>query len=117
MIPRLIYSSGDLAAAIILTAILVAGISVAIHIAVFYWIYKKKFQPRMIKTDESSRQPKSSRSARDGESCADLAQMTYEFMSDENSAATATSARPIPAPKLKQNLAYGKVKVPEAGQN
>ena len=71
----------------------------------------------MIKIDESSRQPKSSRSARDGESGADLAQMTYEFMSDENSAVTATSARPIPAPKLKQNLAYGKVKVPEAGQN
>ena len=48
MIPRMIYSGGDLAAAIILTAILVAGISVAIHIAVFYWIYKKKFQPRMM---------------------------------------------------------------------
>ena len=64
LVPQLIYSGGDLAAAIIVTALLVAGISVAIHIAVFYWIYKMKLQPRMMKTDTPLRQqPKSSRSA------------------------------------------------------
>ena len=119
VIPRLIYSGGDLAAAIILTALLVAGISVAIHTAVFYWIYKKKFQPRMIKISETSRQPKSSRSATRESGGADIAHMTYEFVNDESSAAvrSAPIPAPIPAPKVKQNLAYGKHTVPEAGQN
>ena len=120
LIPRLIYSGGDLATAIILTAFLVAGISVAIHIAVFYWIYKKKLQPRMMKTAGESavpRQPKRPRSAT-GENIAEVGQMTYEFMSDESSATTqaaaSKSAKPLPAPKIKQNLAYGKVKMPES---
>ena len=119
VIPRLIYSSGDLATAIILTAFLVAGISVAIHIAVFYWIYKKKLQPRMMKAAGESavpRQQKRPKSAT-GQNIAEVVQMTYEFC-DENStstqAAASKSAKPLPAPKIKQNLAYGKVKIPEA---
>lgn len=121
LIPRLIYSGGDLATAIILTAFLVAGISVAIHIAVFYWIYKKKLQPRMMKTAGESavpRQPKRPRSAT-GENITEVGQlqMTYEFMGNESSATTGAvaskSAKPLPAPKIKQNLAYGKVKMPE----
>lgn len=111
LIPQLIYSGGDLAAAIIVTALLVAGISVAIHIAVFYWIYKMKLQPRMMKTDTPLRQqPKSSRSATE-EKSADVDELTwtYEFMSDESAATTYTqtaaatnkSAKPIPAPKIK----------------
>jgi hypothetical protein len=125
ILPRLIYSGGDLAAAIILTAFLVAGISVAIYIAIFYWIYKKKLQPRMVKTAGESAprqlQPKRSRSARaTGEGIAEVGQMTYEFMpeSDESTVTTGASksSKPLPAPKLKQNLAYGKVdvKMPEA---
>ena len=115
IIPRLIYSGGDLAAAIILTALLVTGISVAIHIAVFYWIYKKKLQPQMMKTPGSSRQPKSSRSATGEGGGANVEHMVYEFMKDESS--TTAKSAPIPAPKIKQNLAYGKVKMPEGGQN
>ena len=42
------YSGGDLAAGIILTALLVAGISVVVHITVFYWIYKKILKPRAL---------------------------------------------------------------------
>ena len=91
MIPRLIYSGGDLAAAITVTALLVAGISVAIHIAVFYWIYKKKFQPRMIKTDKPLRQQtKSSRSA-SRENIDHVGEMTYVFMCDINESSTTTS--------------------------
>ena len=74
----------------------------------------------MIKTehDGSSRQAKNSRSAA-GERASDVEQMTYEFMSDESASASAAAvkpAQPIPAPKTKQNLAYGKVKIPEAAR-
>ena len=105
ILPRMLYTGGDLATAIILTALLVAGISVAIHIAVFYWIYKKKRLPR--KTLSSRRVPaESSRNVLGERSGDDLGQMTYECVDDENS--EDTSAR---APKIKKNEAYGKVKV------
>ena len=80
----------------------------------------------MMKTDRPLRQPKSSSSrSAGGESIGDVAQMTYEFMNDESSVATTqaaaavirSTAKPLPAPKIKQNLAYGKVKLPEAEQN
>ena len=72
----------------------------------------------MIKTSESSRQPKSSRNATresDSADAADLDSMIYEFVSSESS--EAAKSAPIPAPKVKKNLAYGEVKMPEAGQN
>ena len=50
LIPRriILYSGGDLAAGIILTALLVAGISVVVHVAAFYLIYKKILKPRAL---------------------------------------------------------------------
>ena len=42
-----------MAAAIILTALLVTGISVGVHIAVFYWIYKNKLKPKMTEGEAS----------------------------------------------------------------
>ena len=71
----------------------------------------------MIKTSESSRQPKSSRSATKESDSADVAHnvMMYEFVSSESSAAVRSA--PIPAPRVKKNLAYGEIKMPEAGKN
>ena len=50
LIPRQViwYSGGDLAVGIILTALLVTGISVIVHVAVFYWVYKKILKPRVL---------------------------------------------------------------------
>lgn len=120
LIPRMIYTSGDLAAAIVVTAFLVGGISVAIHVSAFYWIYKKKLQPQMVKTDKSARQRRNSMTATGEGIAADVEQMTYEFVSDDKDAATGASnksAKPLPAPRIKQNLAYDNVRLSEAEQN
>ena len=54
LVPRLIYSGGDLAAGIILTAFFTAGVSVVVHILLFYWIYQKKLKPRLLAEANSS---------------------------------------------------------------
>lgn len=84
IIPRLIYSGGDLAAGIIVTALLVAGISVAVHIAVFYLIYQKKLKPRM------------------------MLEATRQSSKDDDAGVTKTIPTG-PLPVLTRNEAYGKV--------
>lgn len=54
LIPRLIYSGGDLAAGIILMSLFTAGVSVVIHTLLFYWIYQKKLKPRLLAGARSS---------------------------------------------------------------
>ena len=79
----------------------------------------------MIKTDKPLRQQtKSSRSA-SRENIDHVGEMTYVFMSDidessttsQEAGAVSKSAKPLPPPKIKPNLAYDEVKIPEVEQS
>ena len=80
----------------------------------------------MIKTDKPLRQQtKSSRSA-SRENIDHVDEMTYVFMSDIDESSTTTSqeagavsksSKPLPPPKMKPNLAYDEVKIPEVEQS
>lgn len=102
IIPRMIYTGGDLAAAIILTALFVAGITAALHIGAFYMVYKKRFLPKMTKTSTESRK------AVVEESCT----INYEPVDESSTPSPVTTRAPLPPPKIGINLAYQKTKMP-----
>ena len=98
--PFYCYSGGGLAAGMIVTALLVGGISVAIHIAVYHWIYKPKMKPQSGVSVDGKTQD----ITKDGDSA------TYETVDEEAGG----------VPEMKQNKAYGRVSpeaVPEIRQN
>lgn len=90
LVPRLIYSGGDLVVGIILTAFFTVGISVAVLILLFYWIYQKKLKPRLLA--EASGSPKEDDDARPG-----VTQGTANVLTDS-------------IPVINRNQAYGQVK-------
>ena len=108
IIPRLLYSGGDLAAAIILTALVVTGISVAIHLSVFYWIYKYKLKPRM--KGEVQEAKKLSSSAVITEDDGEGVQVERKVQRDT---IKLSSEQRIVLPVVNRNLAYGRVDYPE----
>lgn len=102
IIPRLIYSAGDLAAAVVLTAFIVAGISVAVHLSLFYLIYKKKFLPKLQTEGQRSSPPATAESAPvigDGS----------ETRRRDDAKGNEMGAVALPMVRVNQNLAYGKI--------
>lgn len=88
LVPRLIYSGGDLAAGIILTAIFTAGVSVVVHILLFYWIYQKKLKPRLLA--EANGSPK------EDDACPAVIEGTANVLTDS-------------VPVINRNQAYGQL--------